>query len=279
MQIQAGDFQLDYHNRTLLMGIVNLTPDSFSKDGLLKNRSIGSHDKTIQRMIEQGADIIDIGAESSRPNASQISSRVEINRITPTLKKISGKLKVPLSLDSYKTDVIHAGLDLGVSIVNNIHGTKLTKSLLKIVRTYKAAIVLMHMRGSAKSMHKKTYYKDLIKDVTGELKVALNYCLDFGINKESIIIDPGIGFAKLPQDNNRLLYHLHAFSKLGMPVLVGTSRKSFLGVSLKDMNKDRTAATAASVSVSILNGANIVRVHDVAFMKDVVTVTDSLKYI
>ncbi len=260
------------------MGIVNLTPDSFSHDGLLKkNKDPQIHVKFIKKLISQGADIIDIGAESTRPGAKKITSKEEIKRLLPTLKVLIPNINVPVSLDSYKLDVIHAALDSGVSIINNIQGLKVTKGLLKLIRDYKVALVLMHMRGTPQNMHLKASYDDVLNDIMTELEGALDFCLDFGLKKDRIIIDPGIGFAKSPEQNNHVLKHLNMFSAFNVPILVGTSRKSFLGKAVGNMEKDRLAATAASVSVSILKGANIVRVHDVAFMKDVITVTDLIK--
>lgn len=260
------------------MAVVNMTPDSFSNDGLLKRKfspqRVVAH---VNSLIDQGADIIDVGAESCRPGASRISSRSEISRLFPALRMIAKGSSVPVSIDSYKTDVIHAALDCGVSIVNNIQGLKKNKSLLKLVQQYNAAIVLMHMKGTSRNMHQKTSYRDLIKEIVGDLRSSLEFCLDFGIKKDRIIIDPGIGFSKTPQQNIDIIKHLDRFSCLRVPILVGPSRKSFLGKALKDMNKNRLAATAASVSASILHGAKIVRVHDVAFMKDVITITDLIK--
>jgi dihydropteroate synthase len=279
MHIVAGGHIIDSSKRTLIMGIVNLTPDSFSKDGLLHNSSSPkAHVRFIKKLIANGADIIDIGAESSRPGALKVSSKEEIKRLIPTLKVLIPSVSVPVSVDSYKTEVIHAALDCGVSIVNNIQGLKLTKSLLKLVKDYNAAIVLMHMRGSPRTMQQKTRYKNLLADIHADLKSSIDFCLDFGLKKDRIIIDPGFGFAKDAMQNIQLLQQLSTFKKFHIPILVGTSRKSFLGKALGDIQKDRLAATAASVSVSIINGANIVRVHDVAFMKDVATITDLTKH-
>lgn len=279
MTIKAGAFKLDYSKRTLLMAVANLTPDSFSKDGLLvKFKTPQARVNHIKALVAQGADIIDIGAESTRPNASLVSSREEISRLIPILKSVVPQINIPVSVDSYKTDVIHAALDQGVSIVNNVQGLKLSKALLKMVCDYNAALVIMHMRGTPKSMQQKVKYSDLMGNIITDLKASIDFCLDFGLKKDRIIIDPGIGFAKTAEQNVQIVNQLNLLKKLKTPILVGTSRKSFLGHITGDMNKDRLAATAASVALSIVHGANLVRVHDVAFMKDVIKVSDSILY-
>ena len=278
MRISAGNFILDLSTGTKLMGIVNLTPDSFSHDGLLqKSSKPEAHVKIIDQMVECGADIVDIGAESSRPGATKISVKEEINRLLPTLKAVIPHLTVPISIDSYKSDVILASLDSGASIINCIYGLRLTKQILRHLRDYNAAIVVMHMRGTPLNMHLKTSYKDLVSNIVTEIRSSVDFCLDFGLKKDKIIIDPGIGFAKTPQLNFQLIDQLHKLTTLKVPVMVGVSRKSFLGNALSNMDKDRLAATAAAVSVSIINGANVIRAHDVSFIKDVITTTDRIR--
>ncbi len=275
--LKACQHTLILGEKTLLMGIVNLTPDSFSQDGRLSKSNDPSRNvRFAQQLIAQGADIIDLGAESSRPGASQISVQDEINRLIPTLRRLAKTVKVPLSVDSYKSQVIQSALDAGASIVNNIQGTKLEPSVLKMVRDYKAAIVLMHMRGTPQTMQKKTSYKNLMKEIVQELKVSVEKCLEVGIKKNRILIDPGIGFAKTTEQNLEILRSISKLQSLGCPILIGPSRKSFIGKILGKEVNGRLMGTAAAVSLAIAQGAHIVRVHDVGAMKDVVLVSDSI---
>ena len=260
-----------------MMGVVNLTPDSFSKDGRLSSSNTPSQNiRFAKQLIAQGADIIDLGAESSRPGAGSVSVKEELNRLMPTLVGLVKTVKVPVSVDTYKPQVIQAALDAGASIVNNIHGAQLDKSILKMVYDYKAAIVLMHMRGNSKTMQKKTHYKDILKEIIQELKPSVEKCLEMGIKKNRIIIDPGLGFAKSVDQSIEILRNLNQLSSLDCPILVGPSRKSFIGQITGKPVEDRVMGTAAAVSLAIAGGADIVRVHDVAAMMDVVVVSDAI---
>jgi dihydropteroate synthase len=259
------------------MGIVNLTPDSFSQDGRLqKSSDPNSHLRFAKKLVSQGADILDLGAESSRPGARTISIKEELKRLMPALKLIVKHLKVPVSVDTYKLEVAQESLDAGASIINNIHGTKLNKQLLKAIKSSEAAIVLMHMRGNSRNMQQKTVYKNIIKEIIEELRPSVEKCLGFGINKDRIIIDPGIGFAKNAQQNLEIIRELSKFHIFGCPILIGPSRKSFIGQVLGKPAPERLMGTAAAISLGIAKGADIVRVHDVAQMKDVVLVTDAI---
>ena len=256
---------------------MNLTPDSFSKDGRLSvSNNLGAHVRYAQKLIAQGADIIDIGGESTRPGAQPISVQEEIKRIIPTIKRLAVQSSIPISVDTYKPDVAKAGLDAGAVMINNIMGIKPERRLLIMVREYNASIVLMHMRGTPANMQKKTKYKNLILDMIADLRHSVENCLEIGIKKDRIIIDPGIGFAKTPEQNLEILNRLNEFKILRRPILVGTSRKSFIGKVLKREVKDRCWGTAAAVAMSISQGANIVRVHDVKEMKDVAMLTDAI---
>ena len=276
--IRAGRFVIDVQARPLLMAIVNLTPDSFSQDGYLRHKSSPKvYAKRAMSLVEQGADILDVGAQSTRPGAYTVGAKEEIRRLLPTLKELMPQAKVPVSVDSFHLDVIHAALDLGVSIVNNVRGLSINKKILRLLIQYDAAIVLMHMRGTPRSMQRHARYRNVTRDVLSELKDSVDFCLDFGLKKDKIIIDPGIGFSKDAEQSLILLNHIHDFVRLGFPVLVGPSRKSFLGRTLGDMDKDRTMATAASVALAVDRGAHIIRVHDVASMKDVMTVAQAIR--
>jgi len=265
--------------QTKIMGIVNITPDSFSHDGLIANRGEDYHDVAFRyasKLIRQGADMLDLGGESSRPGATPISASEELKRILPTLKKLTRFARIPISVDTYKPLVVQNALDEGASIINNIKGTQLDKRLLKMIRDYKAAIVLMHMRGTPQMMQKNIHYRNLIDEIYNALKKSIEICLEIGIKSDKIIIDPGIGFGKTAEQNLEILNRLDEFQSLNQPLLIGTSRKSFIGKVLEREVGKRLIGTAATVCVSILQGAHIVRVHDVGKLKDLVCMTDAI---
>ncbi|MBF0385525.1 MAG: dihydropteroate synthase [Candidatus Omnitrophica bacterium] len=276
--IKARDFVIPAGEKTLVMGILNMTPDSFSNDGLLgKNRS--SRLKPIDfalRLISDGADIIDVGGESTRPGSKRISQKEEIKRVIPLISLLARKCNVPISVDTYKTEVAKRALDSGASIVNNIMGVKANRSLLKMVKSYKAAIVLMHIRKTPKNMQENIRYRDLIGEIKESLRISIENCLETGIKLDRIIIDPGIGFGKAPEHNLEIINRLEEFKALNCPILIGTSRKSFIGKVLGKQPRERLIGTVASVCAGVLRGANIVRVHDVREIKDAVTLTDAI---
>ncbi len=275
--LHARNFHLKLGADTKIMGIINLTPDSFSRDGqLARRKSLPAQLQYALDFIAQGADILDVGGESTRPGAKPVSAKEESRRIIPLIKALAVQSRVPISVDTYKMDVAQAALDAGASIINNIMAIKATKPFLKMVRDYDAALVLMHMRGTPQTMQRKTKYKDVVVDVIAELNIVLEKCLEIGIKRDKIIIDPGIGFAKTPEQNLLLLNRLHEFQALRCPVLLGTSRKSFIGHVLNKDVRNRLMGSAATVSVGICNGAHMVRVHDVNAMKEVARVTDAI---
>ena len=274
---KAGRFRLLLGKRTLLMGVLNLTPDSFSGDGALKKKKDPHRNLSIvQKMIDEGADIIDIGGESTRPDSKRISEEEEIKRVIPTLKLLSKRIKKPISIDTYKPAVAKYALDCGASIINNIMGTCPDKLLLKIIESYRAGIVLMHIRGTPETMQKNIYYKNLLGEIRNELNESVEKCLEVGIKSDRIIIDPGIGFGKTVSHNLEIIRKLSYFKFLNKPILVGTSRKSFIGKILDRDISERLMGTAATVCACILNGAHIVRVHDIGKLSDVVRMADAL---
>jgi len=247
------------------MGIVNVTPDSFSQDGCLE-KSHEPHNVAInlaRKHIREGADIIDIGGESTRPGAKRISVKEEISRVIPTIETLAKKTKVPISVDTYKPAVAKAALAAGASIVNNIMGSKPDPSLLKVVKNYNAAIILMHIQGTPRTMQRQIYYRDLTEEIIASLRNSIEKCLEIGIKSDKIIIDPGIGFGKTVEHNLEIVNRLGDFKTLRRPLLVGTSRKSFIGKVLSKDIGHRLIGTAATVCASILKGAHMVRVHDV----------------
>ncbi len=276
--VTARDIRLELGKTTKIMGILNVTPDSFSLDGCLAN---GSNDlsQTMRRalkLIRDGADIIDIGGESTRPGAKKVSENQEKNRVIPIIQAIAKKSNVPISIDTYKTNIAKHALDAGASIVNNIMGVKIEKNFLKMVKNYNAAIVLMHIKGTPQTMQKKIFYKDLIKDIKNSLNNAIEKCLEIGIKSDKILIDPGIGFGKTVENNLEIIRELDKFKSLNYPILIGTSRKSFIGKTLNKPVKERLIGTIATVCSSIQNGAHIVRVHDVKKVKEATLMTDAI---
>lgn len=277
-KVTAASHHLVLGRRTQIMGIVNVTPDSFSQDGCL-GKSRAAHITALslaRKHIREGADILDIGGESTRPGAQRISVKEEIGRVIPTIAALSKKFKIPISIDTYKPMVAKAALDAGASIVNNIMGTKPELSLLKMVRDYNAAIVLMHIKGTPKTMQKAIHYSNLTGEIIGSLRKSIEKCLEIGIKSDRIIVDPGIGFGKTVGNNLEILNRLGDFKVLKCPLLIGTSRKSFIGNILDKDVHHRLMGTAATVCAGIIRGAHIVRVHDCKAIKDVVTMTDAI---
>lgn len=278
--LRAGDWVIPLGSRTQIMGIINVTPDSFSRDGIITRSNKKNYHQyawaQAQRLIKEGAHIIDIGGESSRPGSTPVSVQEEIRRITPLITRLRTQNTVPISVDTYKTSVAQAALDAGANIINNIYGIKPKRTLLKMVRDYDAAIVLMHMRQTPKTMQKKISYNDVTKEIFLELKKTIGICLEIGIKSDKIIIDPGIGFGKMPEHNLEIINKLRMFQRLGQPILIGTSRKSFIGKILGKDVHERLMGTAATVTASILQGAHIVRIHDVKELKNTIVMTDAI---
>ncbi len=277
-RVKAGSHTLELGRTTKIMGIINMTPDSFSRDG--QYRSTKTHQTAFQyarQLIKDGADILDVGGESTKPGAKPISVKEEIDRVIPLIKSLARKIKIPISIDSYKPEVIQAALDEGACMVNNIMGSEPDRNVLKIVRDYKAAIVLMHIRGTPQTMQKNIYYKNLIKDILKTLRRSVEICVEIGIKSDKILIDPGIGFGKTAQDNLTIINQLQEFAALRKPVLIGPSRKSFIGKILNLPVDQRLSGTIGASCACAMNGAHILRVHDVKEVKQALTVIDSIK--
>jgi dihydropteroate synthase len=277
LKLQSGNLTLG--KRTLVMGVLNVTPDSFSDGG-----AFFSAKNAVQQalaMQHQGADIIDIGAASSRPGSAEISIGQELRRLLPVLEALRGKLKIPISVDTQKAAVVEISLGAGAEILNDISGLRRDPRIAEVAAKYKAPLILMHMRGTPLTMQKGPFARDVIKDVVSGLRKSIAIARKHGVERSQIVIDPGIGFGKSFDQNYELLAKLPLIAKLGYPLMVGTSRKGFLGATLARDGKpaasgERIWGTAASVTASILNGAHIVRVHDVAEMKQIALVTDCL---
>ena len=261
--------------RTLIMGVLNVTPDSFSDAGLHLDP-----DSAIARAFEierYGADILDIGAESTRPGSEGISADEELRRLLPVLDSLRGKLKIPISVDTSKSQVAEAAAEAGAEIVNDVTGLRNDPRLAEIVRRRKLGLVLMHMRGVPRTMQRGSFARDVLRDVTAGLRQSIATARRAGISTSQIIIDPGIGFGKSYPQNYELLARLPELARLGYPLLVGTSRKAFISRAIgSTAATNRAWGTAVTVAASILGGAHIVRVHDVAEMLQVARVTDAI---
>jgi dihydropteroate synthase len=259
--------------RTLVMGVLNVTPDSFSEGGLYFNT-----DAAVARALEierAGADILDVGGESTRPGSEEISAEEELRRILPVLERIRGHLKIPISVDTSKAEVAEAAADAGAEIINDVTALGGDPRIAEVARRRTLPLILMHMRGEPRTMQQKPFARDVLSDVAAGLKKAAALARRAGIPKSQIILDPGAGFGKSYQQNFELIARLAELARLGYPLLVGTSRKSFIGRALGGVPEtQRIWGTAATVAASILQGAHIVRVHDVAEMVQVARVTD-----
>lgn len=266
---------MDFSKRTCIMGILNVTPDSFSDGGLFF-----SEKKAIEhalRLVEDGADIIDIGGESTRPGSDPVPVEEEIRRTIPVIKVISREINVPISIDTYKAEVARRALDAGASMVNDISGLRFDPEMPKVVAEYNVPVVIMHIKGRPKDMQLNPVYEALIPEIIDYLRISIRLALKFGIKEERIIIDPGIGFGKTFEHNLEILNNLRQFTLLGRPVAVGVSRKAFIGRILGGLPPtERIEGTAAAVAIAIYNGASIVRVHDVKEMVRVARVVDSI---
>jgi len=262
--------------RTLIMGIVNVTPDSFSDGG--KFFTLQSAYEHSINLIKDGADIIDIGGESSRPGSSSITCREELERTIPLISEIHAKFpKVIISIDTTKSQVAEQAILSGASIINDISGLSFDENMVKIALKYDVPIVIMHMQGKPKTMQDSPYYNNLIEDIKSFFEERIRYATQFGIQKNRIILDPGIGFGKSYEDNFKLINHLEKFSCFKLPILIGPSRKSFIGVALNEKPESRLEGTLAAVTAGILRGAQIVRVHDVKQVKKVVKIIDLIR--
>jgi dihydropteroate synthase len=278
MKLAWSNFLLDFSKKTYIMGILNVTRDSFSDGGLYFDKSEAI--KRAIQMVEEGADIIDIGGESTRPGSEPITIEEELRRTIPVIEVLSKEVDVPISIDTYKSEVAKKALDAGASMVNDISGLRFDPEMSKVVSAYKVPVVIMHIKGTPKDMQQNPVYEALIPEITDYLRDCIILAIESGISEDKIIIDPGIGFGKTFNHNLEIINNLHEFTFLEKPILIGLSRKAFIGKILGDAPvTDRLEGTAAAVAISIMNGANIVRVHDVKEMVKVTKVADAIKKI
>jgi dihydropteroate synthase len=261
--------------RTLLMGVLNVTPDSFSDGGLFfdKEKAI-SH---ALRMVEGGADIIDIGGESTRPGSKPLELEEELRRVIPVIESLAKEVDVPLSIDTYKSTVAQRAIEAGAEIINDISGLHFDPSLAKVAAKNDTPLILMHIRGTPETMQKGVHYDSLFSEILQYLKESIQRAESTGLDPRQIIIDPGIGFGKTAEDNLLIIKNLYEFRILGKPILLGTSRKSFIGKILNTEVGDRLEGTLSSIAISVLNGAHIIRSHDVLQAKKAIAVADAIR--
>lgn len=277
MKLTFHDFLFDFTKKTYIMGILNVTPDSFYDGG--KYTRVDAAVRRGIELLEEGADIIDIGGESTRPGAEPVSEEEELRRVIPVIEELSKRVKIPISIDTYKSKVAEEAINAGASIINDISGLRFDRRMPEVAAKYGVPVVLMHIKGTPKVMQQSPHYRYLIPEIIEYLRESIVIAKEAGIDEELLIIDPGIGFGKLPEHNLEIIKNLKEFTKLGKPILIGVSRKSFIGKVLNDAPpEERLEGTMAAVAISVLNGANIVRVHDVAAISKVVKIADAIKF-
>lgn len=276
MKLAWSNYCLDFSKKTYVMGVLNVTPDSFSDSGAYFSR-----DAAIEhgiRMAEEGADIIDVGGESTRPGADPVSPDEEIRRTMPVIEALSKKVNVPISIDTYKADVARRALDAGAAMINDISGLRFDYDMPKVAAEYNVPVVIMHIKGNPGNMQDNPVYEALIPEIMDYLRISIMLALKLGMREDMMILDPGIGFGKSLTHNLEIINNLQEFTCLRKPVCIGVSRKAFIGKILGDAPaSDRLEGTAGAVAVAIMNGANIVRVHDVKEMVKVAKVVDAIR--
>ena len=271
---EGRDKRLELGKHTRVMGVVNITPDSFSDGGQFLER-----EKAVEqclRLVESGAHMLDLGGESSRPGAGAVLEEVELERIMPVLQEVRQKVSVPISIDTYKAEVARQVLSEGADAINDISAFRFDAKMPAVVKEWDAGIILMHMRGTPKEMQQLPPSLNILQDIRSDLQVAISKAFQHGVERERIMIDPGIGFGKTVEDNCQILNQLSFLEPLQLPILVGSSRKNFLGRILNRPEGQRSWGSAASVAAAIMRGAHVVRVHDVEEMEQVARVTDSI---
>jgi len=280
--MKIGEKNFSFGSRTYIMGILNVTPDSFSDGG-----EFDSVDKAVahaKQMVADGVDVIDIGGESTRPGAKSITIEEEIIRVIPVIEELTKKVNIPLSIDTYKSEIAKKALDLGIAMVNDITALQGDKKLVNDIADYNVPIILMHMKGTPNNMQKNPAYDDVVKEIIDFLEKRIEYATFNKVKKENIIIDPGIGFGKRTgkgiEDNCEILRRLPEFKTLGHPIMIGASRKTFIGNVCGGKTllpvTDRLEGSLAASSIAVANGADILRVHDVKQTRRCIDIVDSI---
>ena len=276
MRLEWSNYSLDFSRKTAVMGILNVTPDSFSDGSLFLDRE--SAVEHALQMVEDGADIIDIGGESTRPGSEAVGLEEELRRVVSVIEALALKVRVPISIDTYKSSVARRAIDAGASMVNDISGLRFDPDMARTAAAAGVPVILMHIKGTPRDMQKDPVYSDLMNEVVEYLRRSMSIAGDAGIDRSRIVIDPGIGFGKTAEHNLQILKNLSELETLGSPILAGVSRKAFIGRILADAGpSERLEGTAAAVAIAVMNGANIIRVHDVKEMAKVVRIADAIK--
>jgi dihydropteroate synthase len=275
LTIRWSHFRLDLDRRTHVMGVLNVTPDSFSEGGLFFDT-----DRAIEQgisMVRDGADLIDVGGESTRPYSERTPVEEELRRVIPVIEALRGEVKVPISIDTVKAKVAEEALRAGASVVNDISALRFDPDMTRVVSEAGVPIIFMHMKGTPEHMQDNPVYQSLVPEIIAFLKDALERAAKGGIGQEMTIVDPGIGFGKTFDQNLEIIRDLREFQMLGRPILIGTSRKAFIGHILKKKAGERETGTSATVAAAVMNGAHIVRVHHVKNAVETVKVIDAIK--
>ncbi len=267
---------MDFSKKTHIMGILNVTPDSFSDGGVYFDKALAI--ERVRRMVDEGADIIDVGGQSTRPGAEQIALEEEIRRTVPVIEAVAGEVGVPVSIDTFRAEVARCAIEAGASMVNDISGLRFDRAMASLVAEQRVPVVLMHIKGTPRDMQKNPVYEALIPEIMDYLRECIRMAEGAGVPRDMVLVDPGIGFGKTFDHNLEILNRLEEFAMLERLVVVGPSRKAFLGEILGGVpTSERVFGTAAAVCAAVLKGANIVRVHDVKEISDVVRVADAIK--
>jgi dihydropteroate synthase len=274
-QIRCREKTLLLDSKVLIMGILNVTPDSFSDGGRFLDPAFAVDQA--QEMVAQGADIIDIGGESTRPGASYVSAEEEIDRIRPILQVLGKCIDIPLSIDTRKAAVAQMALDCGASIVNDVSALEDDSCMAKVIQESGAGVVLMHRQGPSATMQEAPHYEDVVEEVKSFLAQRVAFAQSMGIPSDHIIVDPGIGFGKTCKHNLKILSSLGEFLKLNQPLMIGLSRKGFIGDLTGKPVAEREMGNAAAIATAVWQGAHILRVHDVSAMKDPIRVAQALR--
>lgn len=272
LAVQAGDYLLEFNGRTHLMGILNVTPDSFSDGGMFFDKKTAVEHGI--RLAGEGADIIDVGGESTRPRAEPVPLEEELKRVIPVIRELAGEIDVPISIDTYKSEVAKEAINAGASIINDISGLRFDDRMAGLAAETGVALVVMHIKGTPRDMQVDPHYDDLLKEIGDYLSRSIEIAVEAGVKKENVIIDPGIGFGKRIEDNFILIKNLEYFRALGQPLLIGPSRKSFLWKTLNVSTDETLEATAAAAAASVLSGADLIRAHDVKEISKAIEIAD-----
>ena len=264
----------NFSERTHIMGVLNVTPDSFSDGG--KFLSLDKAIAQALKMVEEGVDIIDIGGESTRPGSQPVTLKEETQRVIPVIETLVKKIQIPISVDTYKSQIALKAMEAGAELINDISGLRFDSEMVKLAAKYNVPVVIMHIKGTPQNMQESPYYENVLKEIKDYFEERVNFADSMGIQEQNLILDPGIGFGKRFEDNLAILKNLKEFKKLDRPILVGLSRKSFIGKILDLPVEERLEGSLGALACSIMQGANIARVHDVKESVRVAKVVDAI---